>query len=1122
MKKIMFSLILFFASILFCQAFTDIGPVLAGVSNSSVAWGDYDNDGDLDILLTGVDETWTAVSKIYRNDSGVFTDLNAGLPGVMDGSAAWGDFDNDGDLDILLTGYTGMENISQIYRNDSGVFTDINAGLPETLDGFTVWSDYDNDGDLDILLTGFIYDGTAYNIASIYRNDNGIFTDINAGLTGVVNGSAAWGDYDNDGDLDLLLTGDSDFGPVSIIYNNMSGVFTDINAGLPGVIDGSAAWGDYDNDGDLDIVLTGDTSKLKISKIYNNDSGIFIDINAGLTGVYYSSVAWGDYDNDGDLDIVLTGDTRTLKISKIYNNDSGIFIDINAGLTGVYYSSVAWGDFDNDGDLDILLTGYTGSSIISKIYMNNSPVPNTIPSSPLNLSADINGSNITFSWDRSTDNETPQNGLSYNVYIGTLSQNCDIKSPMSNIQTGYRKIVCSGNANQVNSYQIKIMLPGTYYWSVQAVDNNFSGSEFSTEQSFVLSIDPPPATVATEATDVDIYSFTANWVTTLDTEGYYLDVATDSSFTNYVSGYQNRDVNNVTSFNVTGLSSFTDHYYRVRAYNYGGVGINSNTISVKTLYTQFIQVSANLINAYHGSAVWGDYDNDGDLDFIITGNTGSAGSAAIYRNDSGVFTDINAGLSGVYYSSAAWGDYDNDGDLDLVVTGFSDGLRISKIYRNDSGTFTDINAGLTGVIYSTVAWGDYDNDGDLDILLTGSDTGLTCISKIYRNESGIFTDINAGLPGVYISTADWGDYDNDGDLDILLSGNTGIVSVSDIYRNDSGVFTGISAGFPAVYYGAIDWGDYDNDGDLDLVYTGDTRTLDISRIYRNDSGIFTDINAGLTAVDYSSAAWGDFDCDGDLDLLCTGYTGSAGSATIYRNDSGIFTDINAGLTEVYKSSAAWGDYDNDGDLDILMNGDTGSGYLTQIYKNISSIPNTTPSPPSNLSAVQADSTVTLSWDKATDTETPQNGLSYNLYIRSDSLYVKSPMSNDSTGCRKIVNIGNINMRNSWTIKNLPQGMYYWSVQAVDNAFAGSVFATEKSFVAGTLAVPSNVSISELTGNVTVSWDAVQYADSYKIYASEDPYGTFDDVSEFGTFDGTSWSQPVGETKLFYYVVAVVE
>ncbi len=94
-------------------------------------------------------------------------------------------------------------------------------------------------------------------------------------------------------------------------------------------------------------------------------------------------------------------------------------------------------------------------------------------------------------------------------------------------------------------------------------------------------------------------------------------------------------------------------------------------------------------------------------------------------------------------SSVAWGDYDNDGDLDILLTGNGAGAIISRVYRNDDGTFTDIEAGLPGVASSSVAWGDYDNDGDLDILLTG-----VGISRIYRNDDGTFTDIEAGLPGV--------------------------------------------------------------------------------------------------------------------------------------------------------------------------------------------------------------------------------------------------------------------------------------------------------------------------------------------------------------------------------------
>ena len=122
------------------------------------------------------------------------------------------------------------------------------------------------------------------------------------------------------------------------------------------------------------------------------------------------------------------------------------------------------------------------------------------------------------------------------------------------------------------------------------------------------------------------------------------------------------------------------------------------------------------------------------------------------------FTEIPAPLSGVQQGSVAWGDYDNDGDLDILVMGDYAPTKITKIYRNDGGNaFTAISTSLPNANYGSVAWGDYDNDGDLDILLTGED--VSRISKIYRNDGGnTFTDISASLEPVRLSYAAWGDY----------------------------------------------------------------------------------------------------------------------------------------------------------------------------------------------------------------------------------------------------------------------------------------------------------------------------------------------------------------------------
>jgi predicted nucleotidyltransferase len=362
--------------------FTDIGAGLPSVRHSSSAWGDVDNDGDLDILLAGYSASGE-IANVYRNDgAGTFTDIGAGLPGLSFGSVAWGDYDNDGDLDILLTGLSSAYGqIARVYRNDGdGAFSDIGAGLTGMSSSSAAWGDYDNDGDLDILLAGAHgYVSFRVRLCKVYRNDGGGsgFSDIGARLEGADRGSVAWGDYDNDGRLDILLTGSSAFGDIGRVYRNMGDdTFANIYANLAKVGDSSVAWGDYDNDGDLDILLTGWRGSGPLSKVYCNEGGgVFADIGAGLTGVYDGSVAWGDYDNDGDLDILLSGrDGTFVKRSKIYRNDGTFgFTDIGAALPGACLGSVAWGDVDNDGDLDILLAGdVTYPDSVCKVYRNNS------------------------------------------------------------------------------------------------------------------------------------------------------------------------------------------------------------------------------------------------------------------------------------------------------------------------------------------------------------------------------------------------------------------------------------------------------------------------------------------------------------------------------------------------------------------------------------------------------------------------------------------------------------------------------------------------------------------------------------------------------------------------------
>ncbi len=343
---------------------------------------------------SGVPETWIIPPEAFESDYdiGRFRDVApaTGLDVMgLAGGCVMEDFDGDGFLDLMVSSW-GLRDQIRFFRNDGdGTFSDrtVFAGLTGIVGGLNlVHADYDNDGYPDVLVLrgAWLKRAGAHPNSLLRNNGDGTFADVTeeAGLLSFhPTQTAAWGDYDNDGWVDLFIgneTADGDVHPCELFRNNGDGTFADVareaGVAIQGYVKG-CVWGDFDNDGFPDLYVS---RLLEPNLLFRNvgaHSGRrrFSDMSeaAGVTEPLNSFPAWfWDYNNDGWLDLFVSGyransgdvaadylgiDTGAERPRLYRNRGNGTFADVTGecGLDKVLYTmGCNFGDLDNDGFQD--------------------------------------------------------------------------------------------------------------------------------------------------------------------------------------------------------------------------------------------------------------------------------------------------------------------------------------------------------------------------------------------------------------------------------------------------------------------------------------------------------------------------------------------------------------------------------------------------------------------------------------------------------------------------------------------------------------------------------------------------------------------------------------------------
>jgi hypothetical protein len=727
---------------------------LTGSSSANGAvLGDIDNDGDLDMISIGCDSSCTTgdPSYVWINNGTTLIENSTwqqNLSKAGTGSLALGDINNDGYLDLVISGSKAP--FTQIYINNGTTFNSNSTwqNLLAGSDGAASYSvaigDIDNDGDLDLIFPGmelnrvfWINNGTTFTNSSVWGQE--IIDDTSKISTGLI-------DLDNDGDLDLNIIG---MDSARSYINNGTSFFYNVSWNTDIRDEGNVAWGDVDNDGNFEVVTSGPGGASLSFFFYNGD--YFAENsswNSDLSNLGWGSMMLGDYDNNGYLDLVNLGSTVSPQLQVAENNGITFARDYTAeeNFTGSWKASALFGDIDDDGDLDLMVIDS------QKVYISNASLtnPNEAPIPPTNFSYSYNNREVSIGWNNGTDNETSTMGLYYNLKLGTASNNHSIISGVyggaGDASRGGTAFGYFGNMMQRKNFTLKVdrLQPSTtYYWSVQTIDTGLQAGNWSTVQSFTTQADleRPDITLNSPISNANLSSSVITFNVTVTDK----NVSSVSLWGNWTGTWQINETNssgiNGTYIFTKDLLAFGDGTYKwmIQAED------NATNKENSTIRTFMIDATAPNIASEVKTPSIVYTNNNSILNATITDALMGVDSVWISVNATGTFVNYSVSSAGSVYSFVLGsGNYSKDTNVTW------------RYYANDSLGNEQIGTLQSFIITNSppVLIGIPDNSTDEDVTppnkfynlsLYASDADLDNLTFYIQNQS------NSSLINCFIS-----------------------------------------------------------------------------------------------------------------------------------------------------------------------------------------------------------------------------------------------------------------------------------------------------------------------------------------------------------------------------------